>query len=110
MWIKLESTDAYPGGVKIEEAICGAHMVADAGVDLIEVSGNFRKYRNKSAFFLNEAIEIANNVSVPVCVTGGIRDVAEMNHIINSTSISLIGLARPLIANSNLINQIKRRI
>ena len=46
-------------------------------------------------------------VKVPIIVTGGARNVDEMNEILNSSKIQYFGLARPLMCESDLIKKWK---
>jgi 2,4-dienoyl-CoA reductase-like NADH-dependent reductase (Old Yellow Enzyme family) len=50
------------------------------------------------------AAQLANEVSVPVILTGGNRHIEVMEDILQNTNVAYFGLARPLISEPNLIN------
>ncbi len=54
------------------------------------------------AYFLDEAVEIAKAVRIPVLTVGGIRTLATANRIIEETPVSMVSLARPLVRQPNL--------
>lgn len=56
---------------------------------------------------LNAAKEITKNISIPVILVGGIRDIKNMESIINSGYAQYISLCRPLILEPTLVNKFK---
>ncbi|MCM1050493.1 MAG: NADH:flavin oxidoreductase [Paenibacillus sp.] len=105
VWIKVQSQDGYDGGVTNEDCIYLCNELAKRGIDAIEVSGDFFNHKGNTAYFRDVADRIARETKVPVIVTGGNRGYEEMEKMIRETAIDYVGLARPLMANPDLINQ-----
>lgn len=109
--IKLNSADFQRGGFTEEESLATIIALADAGIDLIEISGGtyeapamsgaFAQPQKSStaareAYFLEFAEKVRGVVKTPLMVTGGFRSVAGMNGALRSGALDMIGLARLL--------------
>ena len=120
--IKINSEDFMEDGLTSEESIVVCKMLADKKIDAIEVSGGnlsspsvlannlgcirtkIAGSKEKESYFKIHATKLANEVSVPIILTGGNRHLEVMEDILQNTKISYFGLARPLISEPNLIN------
>ncbi len=110
--IKINSTDAIPGGLTERDSLEICKILAAEGIDSIEVSGNGTSrtgVRNESdeAYFLPFAERLAEEVSVPVILVGGMRSKSVMERVLNNTKIELISLSRPFIRQPNLAKLMK---
>lgn len=108
--MKVNSADFQRGGFTEEESMATIHALADAGIDLIEISGGTyeapamsgafsqRKASTvaREAYFLEFAAKLRNSVKAPLMVTGGFRTFAGMNAALHSGALDVIGLARLL--------------
>jgi 2,4-dienoyl-CoA reductase-like NADH-dependent reductase (Old Yellow Enzyme family) len=109
--IKLNSADFQRGGFTEEESMATIQALADAGIDLIEISGGtyeapamsgaFQHTQKAStvareAYFLEFAEKVRTTVTVPLMVTGGFRTAEGMNAALRSGSLDIVGLARLL--------------
>ncbi len=106
--IKMNSADFQRGGFTEEESMQVAEMLAEAGIDLIEISGGTyetpimtgkdvkESTQAREAYFLEYAEKIRARVKTPLMVTGGFRTAAGMAEAIRSGATDLIGMARPL--------------
>ncbi|MFA6310959.1 MAG: NADH:flavin oxidoreductase/NADH oxidase family protein [Sterolibacterium sp.] len=109
--IKLNSADFQRGGFTEEESIETIRALADAGIDLIEISGGtyeapamggaMQEPKKTStlareAYFLEFAEKVRAAVKVPLMVTGGFRTAAGMNAALRSGALDVVGLARLL--------------
>jgi 2,4-dienoyl-CoA reductase-like NADH-dependent reductase (Old Yellow Enzyme family) len=109
--IKLNSADFQRGGFTEEESIETIRALADAGIDLIEISGGtyeapamsgaMQEAKKTStaareAYFLEFAEKVRSAVKVPLMVTGGFRTAAGMNAALRSSALDVVGLARLL--------------
>ena len=127
--IKLNSADFMKGGFTEEDSMHVVKTLADAGIDLIEISGG--SYENPSmmgsdakkstvqreAYFLDYAEKVRSLVDTPLVVTGGFRSAKAMQEALNSGATDFIGIARTtcvdpdfpnkLIANENHQQQLK---
>ena len=107
--IKLNSADFQRGGFTEEESMATLVALAEAGIDLIEISGGtyeapamsggFHKPQKAStaareAYFLEFAEKVRASVNVPLMVTGGFRTAAGMNAALRSGALDIVGLAR----------------
>jgi 2,4-dienoyl-CoA reductase-like NADH-dependent reductase (Old Yellow Enzyme family) len=105
--IKLNSADFQKGGFSEEDSLAVAQMLAEAGVDLLEISGgtfenpvmtglNIKpSTREREAFFIDYAEKVRKSVDVPLAVTGGFRSAGGMAAAVESGATDLVGLARP---------------
>ena len=119
--VKMNSADFQRGGFSEEDAITVAKAVADAGMDLIEISGGTYEapamagVKSKSqkastlareAYFLDFAEKIRQHVTCKLMVTGGFRTVASMNAALASGACDFIGIARPLAVETDLTDRL----
>lgn len=109
--IKLNSADFQHGGFTEQESMATIHALAEAGIDLIEISGGTYEAPAMSggleatkkastvareAYFLEFAEKVRASINVPLMVTGGFRSAAAMNAALRSRALDVIGLARLL--------------
>ena len=105
--IKLNSADFQRGGFSEEESLDVMSALAEAGIDLIEISGGTyeapamtgvrESTRQREAYFLDFADKVRARIPrVPLMVTGGFRSPEGMNQALASGSLDLCGIARLL--------------
>lgn len=112
--IKLNSADFQRGGFTEEESLEVIRALADAGIDLIEISGGTyeapvmtgvrssrlpakESTRQREAYFLEFAEKVRLTVpQVPLVVTGGFRSAAGMEQALQSGAVDMVGVARIL--------------
>jgi 2,4-dienoyl-CoA reductase-like NADH-dependent reductase (Old Yellow Enzyme family) len=115
--IKLNSADFQRGGFTEEESLDTIRALADAGIDLIEISGGTYEApamtgvkvgkeptnkpvkdstRQREAYFLEFAEKARAAVATPLVVTGGFRTAQGMAQAIESGAVDMVGLARIL--------------
>jgi 2,4-dienoyl-CoA reductase-like NADH-dependent reductase (Old Yellow Enzyme family) len=118
--VKLNSADFQQGGFTLEESCRVAAWLAQAGVDLLEISGGTYEQprllglegrpatanepkrastRRREAYFLEYAQAIRAAAKLPLAVTGGLRDPACMIDALQGDQLDVVGLARPLCLN-----------
>lgn len=105
---KINSNDGYPGGMDIHKMIASCKLLPD--IDAIEVSANGTSRQGIRAGvnegpFLEAATRLAEAVSVPIVLVGGLRSMEYIHHVLNSTKIEYVSLSRPLIREPNLIRR-----
>ena len=116
--VKLNSADFQKGGFSVEDAIQVAHLLSNAGIDLLEISGGtyeqprllgldevgihpkrIEKRREstlaREAFFLDYAEAISKVIEIPLMVTGGFRSLTGMENAIFQKNKCLI-IAEPM--------------
>ena len=108
--MKINSTDEYPGGLTVQDFLVTCRLMADAGIDVIEVSGNGTSHTGIKAgrnegYFRAAAMSLAALVDVPVVLVGGLRSIEKINQYLDETGIEYVSLSRPLIREPNLIKR-----
>ncbi|MFQ5978762.1 MAG: NADH:flavin oxidoreductase [Candidatus Heimdallarchaeota archaeon] len=122
--VKINCTDYLEGGVNIDILPEQAREIKQTGADAIEVSGGmweclfrgeqelgFRpvpapeshtriKNPEKQNYFLKYAEKL--DLSIPVILVGGNRDVERLEEIVNQGKVDFIALSRPLIREPDL--------
>lgn len=120
--IKLNSADFQRGGFTEEESGDVVAALAEAGIDLIEISGGTYEApammgqardqaaggaqadgavrastREREAYFLDYAVRVRDRApGVPLMVTGGFRSTAAMADALATGACDLVGVGRPL--------------
>jgi 2,4-dienoyl-CoA reductase-like NADH-dependent reductase (Old Yellow Enzyme family) len=113
--IKLNSADFQRGGFSEEESLDTVRALAEAGIDLIEISGGTYEApamtgvtevrdstRRREAYFLEFAEKARAAVRTPLMVTGGFRSARGMADAIASGAVDFVGLARALAMEPDL--------
>ncbi len=121
--IKLNSADFQRGGFTEEESLDTIRALAQAGIDLIEISGGTyeapamtgvktagapvkESTRQREAYFLAFAEKARQAVSVPLVVTGGFRSLEGMAAALTSGAVDMVGLARALAIEPDVANRL----
>jgi 2,4-dienoyl-CoA reductase-like NADH-dependent reductase (Old Yellow Enzyme family) len=115
--VKLNSADFQKGGFAFEDSLQVARWLEAASVDLIEISGGTYEQPRligvegieeveeqhvaastmmRESYFVDFALAMQKQVSIPLMVTGGFRRRAAMEQAIAGGGADLIGLGRPL--------------
>jgi 2,4-dienoyl-CoA reductase-like NADH-dependent reductase (Old Yellow Enzyme family) len=103
----ITSTENVEGGIDGEGFRAIAEAVAQAGVDAIQVTGRPWARRglreNRQPYFLKYVKQI--DVGCPVILVGGIRNVEQIETMIESGVADFAALCRPLICEPDLPNR-----
>lgn len=105
--VKINSSDFLPGGLMEPDSLEICNILANNGIDSIEVSGNGTSrqgIRNAGdeAYFSLFAMRLAETVNVPVILVGGLRSRKVMELLLRNSKIELLSLSRPLIRQPDL--------
>ena len=119
--MKINSTDEYPGGLTPTDFMQTSRLMAEAGIDAIEVSGNgtshtgiraglnegyFRAPAMALAAFLEQTGDSNGQpLHTPIVLVGGLRSIDKINQYLDETKIEYVSLSRPLVREPNLINR-----
>lgn len=115
--VKLNSADFQKGAFAFEDSLTVAGWLAEAGVDLLEISGGTYEQprmvgtdglaapdqpkaastRAREAYFLDFARAMLKAKTPPLMVTGGFRSMESMAEALEE-GVSVIGVGRPLCA------------
>lgn len=103
VFIRLGIDDRMEGGNGIEEGTRAASILAQAGVNCLDLSGGLGGYirSGPEGFFVYMAEAVKNITSTPVLVTGGIKSSHYANKIIREDRADLIGVGRAILADAN---------
>jgi 2,4-dienoyl-CoA reductase-like NADH-dependent reductase (Old Yellow Enzyme family) len=115
--VKLNSADFQKGGFAPDESVQVSAWLAQAGVDVLEISGGtYEQPRmmkiegmqkadtagmpastaQREAYFLDFAADMRSKVQLPLMVTGGFRSGEGMARAVSEDGVALVGLGRPL--------------
>ena len=115
--VKLNSADFQKGGFAFEDSLQVAQWLEAAGIDLLEISGGTyeqpkllgvegieeeetqqvaRSTRMREAYFVDFALAMQEQVSIPLMVTGGFRRREAMEQAVSGGGADLVGLGRPM--------------
>ena len=125
--VKLNSADFQKGGFDFDDSLTVAKWLADAGVDLLEITGGTyeqprllnldgvepieeqsiaRSTLAREAYFVDFAKAMREELSIPIMVTGGLRRREVMNHVLETGGADMIGLGRPLCVDADGPNRL----
>ncbi len=98
---RIGCEDMYPGGLTLEEGKQVAQIVAEAGVDVIDVSGGLVGIEPPNAsgqgFFIPQAEAIKKVVKVPVIGVGGIKTPEYADSVIRKGRVDLVAVGRAIL-------------
>jgi len=116
--IKLNSADFMKGGFSEEDSMQVVKTLADAGIDLIEISGGTYESPSmmgadvkestiqREAYFLDYAEKVRALVDTPLVVTGGFRSSKAMQGALDSGATDFIGVARTTAVDPDFPNKL----
>ena len=117
--IKMNCKEFTDGGLQPAEFVQVGKMLADAGIDAIEVSGGLPispttrasqlgiNREEKEAYFQKEAKALKKHVDIPIILVGGNRSFHVVERIVAEGVADFISMSRPLIREPHLINRWK---
>ena len=81
-------------------------MAEEAGVDLIEVSGNnYRERKDEELLYYDATKKLAEMVKIPVALIGGVKTLEHIKFALKDSKIEYIGMVRALMKDRNLIKK-----
>ncbi|MFZ1926728.1 MAG: hypothetical protein WAU42_11360 [Solirubrobacteraceae bacterium] len=102
LFVRLPAGDGQPGGLDVEEVAECAELCADAGADLIDITGGtpvLEGRRAASEEVLELAAALVQTGRLPVAVGGGIADGHAAEQLVRECGAALVSVGRPLLAN-----------
>ncbi|KLU58907.1 NADH oxidase [Peptococcaceae bacterium CEB3] len=95
------ASDCAEGGVTLKESCQAARYLAEAGLDILDISGGMCGYSapglSGQGYFAPWSAAIKEAVSLPVILTGGITDVMSAERLLEEKKADLIGVGRALL-------------
>ena len=117
--IKMNFNDFVPNGLEPDDAVKIAGLIAEAGIDCIEVSGGTLsesgdriavkgiKNVDDEAYFQAYSKALKEQVSIPVILVGGHRTPESMAAVLENGAADFVSMSRPLIREPGLIRRWK---
>ncbi len=117
--VKMNCRDFLDTGLTLEDSLAAGRMLAEAGLDAIELSGGMRasgKFMpsrvgidtpEKEAYFREEAKSFKSKIDVPLILVGGIRSFEVAEDLLKQGVTDYISLSRPFIREPDLIQRWK---
>jgi 2,4-dienoyl-CoA reductase-like NADH-dependent reductase (Old Yellow Enzyme family) len=117
--IKLNGRDFAENGLGLEDSLRVGRMLADAGLDAIELSGGLLtggklspsrfgiKSEEQEAYFREDAQAFKNEINIPLILVGGIRSLEVAERLVEDGVADYLSMCRPLIREPALINRWK---
>ena len=109
IWIKMNSSDEEDGGLSEDDFIKMAQELSGQGMDCIEISGaQWKKHSLKDGpYYQNIAMKLSKLIDTPLILTGNVRTLNEMIHIVENSHVQFFGFSRPFMTNVNYIQTLK---
>ena len=116
--IKINSADFQRGAFTEEESLQVIQMLADEGMDMIEVSGGTyeqaamlglsakKSTKEREAFFADFIVKARKVTTAPLLLTGGFRTLEVMAKAIENNDLDFVGIARPFAVNPYLAKEL----
>jgi 2,4-dienoyl-CoA reductase-like NADH-dependent reductase (Old Yellow Enzyme family) len=113
---KVNCGDFVEGGLNTDDAVQFGRMLADAGLDALEISGGLltggrmspsRMVKNQEAeaYFRNEALSYRQVMNIPLILVGGIRSFETAEGLVDGGTVDFISMSRPFIREPDLVNR-----
>jgi len=119
VFIKLNCKDFSDDGLSVEESLKVGSMLADAGLDAIELSGGLLtggklspsrpgiKSEEQEAYFRQDAYAFKKAINIPLILVGGIRSLEVSERLVGDGVADYLSMSRPFIREPALINRWK---
>jgi 2,4-dienoyl-CoA reductase-like NADH-dependent reductase (Old Yellow Enzyme family) len=115
--IKMNCRDFTEDGLNQEDSIQAASLLANAGIDAIELSGGLItggklspsrpeiSSEDKEAYFMEDAHAFKRQINIPLILVGGIRSFEVAERLLEDGVADYISMSRPFIREPGLINR-----
>lgn len=102
--LRLGASDYMEGGNTVEDGVKAVVLFESAGLDLVDISGGFNGFRREdtkaAGYFGDAAQAVKAAVSIPVILTGGVRDAQSADQLLVEGKADLIGVGRAIYKDS----------
>jgi 2,4-dienoyl-CoA reductase-like NADH-dependent reductase (Old Yellow Enzyme family) len=116
--IKMNCDDFVREGLTKEESARVAAVIAEAGIDCIEITGGIYETREsmsqkditkeeKEAYFRPYAEALRGAVRIPLILVGGLRSPNVIEKILSDRVVDMVSLCRPFIREPHLVRRWK---
>ena len=105
MEIRFGAYDYMAGGSRKEEIPEAGCIFAEAGADMLDISGGLNGFTVKDntqpGWFSELSILAKKNVQIPVILTGGVKTAEEAESLLREDTADLIGVGRAMLQNQD---------
>jgi len=117
--VKMNCQDFIDNGLALEDSLQAGAMLAQNGIDAIELSGGILtggklspsrmgiKTEDKEAYFQQDAVAFKKQIDVPLILVGGNRSFQVAERLVDDGVADYLSMSRPLIREPGLINRWK---
>ena len=99
--LRWGASDYTDGGAELSEVPEAAKIFADAGADMISISGGmcdfFRPGHKEQGWFAELSVAVRHSVDIPVLLTGGITEKVAAEKLLEDGEADLIGVGRAFL-------------
>ena len=109
--MKINGTDGTDNGLTLEDSLHVGKLLAETGLDAVEVSGGPIPMvpgidsEEKEAFFSPQSKAFKEGIDLPVMLIGGVRSLNVAERLLEEGAADMVSLARPLIREPNLVGR-----
>jgi 2,4-dienoyl-CoA reductase-like NADH-dependent reductase (Old Yellow Enzyme family) len=115
--IKLGIQDYHPEGKSTAGGVLQAKLLEAAGVDCIEVSEGLEADQSHHIrldavrpYYLEECTEARKALSLPLILVGGMRDVRDMQAVLDEGIADAVSMCRPFIMDPLLVKHLREAL
>lgn len=117
--IKINSEDCLENGLTRQDSVVACKLLADAGLDAVELSGGTLTSGKLSpsrsgitneareAYFQDAARALKKEIAIPVILVGGVRSLNVAENLVATGAADFLSMSRPFIREPGLINRWK---
>ncbi len=117
--IKINSEDCIENGLTRKDSIAACKLLADSGLDAVELSGGTLTSgklspsrsgivdETREAYFQDAGRALKKEISIPVILVGGVRSMNVAENMVKTGAADFLSMSRPLIREPGLINRWK---
>jgi 2,4-dienoyl-CoA reductase-like NADH-dependent reductase (Old Yellow Enzyme family) len=111
--VKLGIKDYHPEGKSVSDGIKQAKLLEAGGVDAIEVSEGIEadpahhiRFDALSPYYIEECTETRQAISLPLILVGGMRNLSDMQAVLDEGIADAISMCRPFIMDPYLVKNL----
>jgi 2,4-dienoyl-CoA reductase-like NADH-dependent reductase (Old Yellow Enzyme family) len=115
--VKLGLKDYHPEGKSLADGISTAKALESEGVDCIEVSEGFEaelhyhiRRDEMSPYYTEECRQARQALSIPLIQVGGMRELKDMQSILDENIADAISMCRPFINNPHIVREFREKL
>ena len=101
--VRLGGADYLDGGSSIKDAVAAGRLLEQAGIQMLDLSGGMCRHtrpgHSEPGYFSDMSKPVAKALDIPVALTGGVTEEADVKLLLKRKCADLIGVGRALFRN-----------